>query len=113
MGQRKLITKAVEKKLDATPLYSTDGIATEAKPVLVKFFNPYGAGTWIVFEAEREANGDWRFFGLADLGSPELGYFVLSDLIAACRKPWGGLERDQYGPAFAFVANGILCEAAR
>ena len=43
----KLITKAIEKKLLNTPLYSTDG--NTVKDVLVKFFNPCGAGTWYVF----------------------------------------------------------------
>ena len=46
----KLITKAIEKKLLNTPLYSTDG--NTVKDVLVKFFNPCGTGTWYVFEAE-------------------------------------------------------------
>ncbi len=104
----KLITREIEKALDAHPLYSGDGTPTEQKPVLVKFFNAGGLGTWIVFEAERLEDGDWRFFGLADLGCPELGYFLLSELKAALG--WK-LERDQYGPAFAFVTNGILCEA--
>ena len=39
----KLITKAIEKKLAKFPLYSTDG--KENKEVIVKFFNPCGAGT--------------------------------------------------------------------
>jgi hypothetical protein len=109
--KQKLVTKAIERKLDATPLYSTDGTPTEDKAVLVKFFNAGGAGTWIVFEAERLEGGDWRFFGLADLGQgcAELGYFHLGELQQVLG--WR-LERDQYGPARAFVVNGVLCEQA-
>ncbi len=105
----KLITKAISDALTATPLNSTDGTPTHKKRVLEKFFNCAGIGTWIVFEAEKLADGEWMFFGLADLGCPELGYFKLSDLQGALGLR---LERDMYSPAHAFVTNGILCEAA-
>ena len=89
----KLITKAIEKKLLNTPLYSTDG--NMVKDVLVKFFNPCGAGTWYVFEAEKNGN-DWEFFGLVDLDEKELGYFTLSEL-ESIRLPFGlSIERDMY-----------------
>ena len=89
----KLITKAIEKKLLNTPLYSTDG--NKVKDVLVKFFNPCGAGTWYVFEAEKNGN-DWEFFGLVDLYEKELGYFTLSEL-ESIRLPFGlSIERDMY-----------------
>ena len=89
----KLITKTIEKKLLANPLYSTDG--NMVKNVLVKFFNPCGAGTWYVFEAEKNGN-DWEFFGLVDLYDKELGYFTLSEL-ESIRLPFGlSIERDMY-----------------
>ena len=89
----KLITKAIEKKLLNTPLYSTDG--NTVKDVLVKFFNPCGAGTWYVFEAKKNGN-DWEFFGLVDLYEKELGYFTLSEL-ESIRLPFGlSIERDMY-----------------
>jgi len=89
----KLITKEIEKKLLNTPLYSTDG--NMIKDVLVKFFNPCGAGTWYVFEAEKNGN-DWEFFGLVDLHEKELGYFTLSEL-ESIRLPFGlSIERDMY-----------------
>ena len=89
----KLITKAIEKKLLNTPLYSTDG--NIVKDVLVKFFNPCGAGTWYVFEANKIGN-DWEFFGLVDLYEKELGYFTLSEL-ESVRLPFGlSIERDMY-----------------
>ena len=89
----KLITKAIEKKLLNTPLYSTD--SNMIKDVLVKFFNPCGAGTWYDFEAEKNGN-DWEFFGLVDLYEKELGYFTLSEL-ESIRLPFGlSIERDMY-----------------
>lgn len=89
----KLITKAIEKKLENTPFYSTDG--NTIKEVLVKFFNPAGIGTWYVFEAEKHGD-DWEFFGLVDLYEKELGYFTLSEL-ESIRLPFGlSIERDLY-----------------
>ena len=45
-------------------------------PPVVKLFNPIGNGTWLV----TEANEDGLAFGLADLGSPEMGYFDLQEI---------------------------------
>lgn len=95
-----LLTKAIEKALGKSPLYSTDGTPVEEKKVIVKFFNPTGAGSWFAFEGEK-VDGDWRFFGLVTgLGCNELGYFMLSEL-AAYRGSFGlGIERDRYAPKF-------------
>lgn len=58
---------------------------------VVKFFNPLGDGVWLA--TELDAAGD-ILFGLADLGSPELGSFSLEEL-ASVRLPFGmGIERD-------------------
>lgn len=63
---------------------------TDHVPV-VKFFNPVGAGRWLV--TEMHADGD-TLFGLADLGEPELGSFSLAEIEAA-RLPFGlTIERD-------------------
>lgn len=77
---------------------------------LVKFFNPVGAGTWLI--AEMESDGD-TLFGLADLGfgCPELGSFGLSELTSV-RLPFGmGIERDILFEA-AFPLS-VYAEAAR
>jgi hypothetical protein len=91
----KLITKAIENKLKKFPLYSTDGV--KEKKTIVKFFNPCGVGTWLVYEGNKLENGDWEFFGNVDLGYGfELGYFLLSDL-ESIRLPFGlKIERDLY-----------------
>lgn len=90
----KLITKKIEEKLAKFPLYSTDG--HKEKEVIVKFFNPYGAGRWYVCEGEKQENGDWLFFGLVELIEKEWGYFTLSEL-QSIPTPYGlGIERDTH-----------------
>ncbi|MEO2039138.1 MAG: DUF2958 domain-containing protein [Martelella sp.] len=77
---------------------------------VVKFFNPVGAGTWLITEIEPD--GD-TLFGLADLGfgCPELGSFSLSELTSV-RLPFGmGIERDILFEA-AFPLS-VYAEAAR
>lgn len=34
----------------------------------------------------------------------------MSDMVGACRKPWGGLERDYYPPKAADIADGRMVE---
>lgn len=73
------------------PLYSTEKV--EDPPIKIKFFVPWGSGTWFVTEGQEE-DGDVRFFGLVDLHEKELGYFVLSELMSV-RGPGGlTIERD-------------------
>lgn len=99
------MTKAIYNLLDKTPLYSQDG-NKDAK-VICKVFNPYGAGSWYILEAEKQENGDYRCFGLVSLHETELGYFMLSDLLNTRIRVWGvslPLERDLY-------FNGTLRDA--
>ena len=49
----KLWTKELERKAAQFPLGSQDGKGLDAI-VLVKYFNPYGAGTWLITEAEKQ-----------------------------------------------------------
>lgn len=92
----KLLTKEIEKKLLANPLYSGEGEKNHERQVVAKFFNPSGAGTWYVTEGERQGD-DWLFFGLADLHEAELGYFTLSELSSIKCPPFGlPIERDLY-----------------
>ena len=56
----KLMTKAIEKKLLNVPPHSTGG-NMEAE-VIVKYFNPCGAGTWLITEGEKDENGDWILY---------------------------------------------------
>jgi hypothetical protein len=75
---------------------------------VVKFFNPFGQGTWLATELDEE--GD-ILFGLADLGYPELGSWSLCEL-AAVRLPFGlGIERDLHFEGRFPIA--VWAEAAR
>ena len=91
-----LMTKEIEEQLKEYPLMSQ---SEEKNPLCVlKFFYPYGRGTWYVMEAEKQED-DYLFFGFVE--SPvdplfdELGYFTLNEL-KGIRSPFGGIERDLY-----------------
>ena len=80
-------------------LGSQDGKGLEEHMVYVKFFHPYGAGTWLAMEFD----GKDSFFGAVDLGQGfELGYFSLSELSSLKAKiggrtmPFQAIERDRY-----------------
>lgn len=82
----KLLTKEIEDKFKKYPLGSQDGKLGESK-VIAKFFNPYGAGTWLITEAVLEVPGteyeDWMLFGFCHLGDnqmAEFGYVSLKEL---------------------------------
>lgn len=95
----KLLTKVNEAALLKSSLNSTDG--QNVSPVLVKFFYPYGAGSWYVLEANKEADGDWTFFGLVELHETELGYFTLSELMSVVKFGRPAIERDMYFDGYA------------
>ena len=74
-----LLTKALEKKLEKSPIYKWDGKQAEA-PVIVKFFS--SSFTWYITEGEKIEDG-WTFFGLfvnEATGERELGYFDFNEL---------------------------------
>lgn len=90
----KLLTKEIEKLLEENPIYSKDGQGKDAK-VIVKYFNPCGAGTWLITEAEKQEDGDWLLYGYCHIFEWEWGYVHLSELEALKVPPFGlGLERD-------------------
>ena len=75
-----LFTKSIIKQLEKKPLYSTEGQGMKAN-VIVKIFNPFGAGTWLITEGEKQENGDWLLFGYFHLHEWEWGYVLMSDLV--------------------------------
>tara|TARA_R110000868_G_scaffold127531_3_gene335323 strand:+ start:1263 stop:1628 length:366 start_codon:yes stop_codon:yes gene_type:complete len=90
----KLLTKSIEKKLIKQQLETDDASRAKHKPYL-KLFNPCGDATWLLSEYNPE---DEMFYGLCDLGmgSPELGYVSLYEIMAI-KLPFGlGIERDMY-----------------
>lgn len=93
----KLMTKAIEAKIPK--LYSTENVPEPEKVLVAKFFFPMGRGTWYVTEGEKNAQGDWEFFGyvVSPLGPDcdEWGYFTLSELESVQVKGLK-IERDLY-----------------
>ena len=92
----KIFTKEVEKRLEKYPLYSQEGKGEDATVVL-KVFNPYGRGTWLITEGERLENGDWELFGYCHIHEWEWGSVLLSELVNARVKVFGHelpLERE-------------------
>lgn len=93
---QKLLTKEIEQKFEKFGIGSQDLLGKNAK-VLVKFFNPYGTGTWLITEAEKQEDGDWLLFGYCHLYEWEWGYVSFNELssirisIGGCKLP---LERD-------------------
>lgn len=90
-----LLTKELEKTLNKYPIGSQDGKGLNAK-VIVKYFNPCGAGTWLITEGEKQENGDWLLFGYCHIFEWEWGYVLLSEL-ESVRLPFGlSIERELY-----------------
>lgn len=94
----KLMTKEIEKKLGRYPFGSQENKGLDAE-VVVKYFYPYGRGTWLIIEGEKLENGDWQMLGYFHIYEWEWGYVWLSQLKAihapeffGCR----GIERDLY-----------------
>lgn len=86
----KLMTKELEEKFKKYPFYSQDGKGKDAE-IVVKYFNPYGSGTWLITEGEKQDDGDWLFFGYCHIFCWEWGYVSLSELQSV-----GYIERDLY-----------------
>lgn len=90
-----LMTKELEKALEKYPIGSQDGKGTDAE-VVAKYFNPYGAGTWLITEGEKQEDGDWLLFGYCHIYEWEWGYILLSEL-ENIRLPFGlSIERELY-----------------
>ena len=101
-----LLTNEIIKKFKEYPLYSQDGKG-EDSVVLVKYFNPCGAGTWLITEAEQQEDGDWLLFGYCHIFEWEWGYVLLSEL-QNLKLPFGlTIERDLYIPNGAKVKDLI------
>ena len=53
----KLLTKEIISKFESHPIGSQDGKGLDTE-VLVKYFHPCSAGTWLIAEAEGEGEGE-------------------------------------------------------
>lgn len=91
----KLMTKEIEKKLAKRPL-GYDGEYGMDAEVIVKYFNPVGAGTWLITSGVKLKDGDWLLFGYCHILEWEWGEVLLSEL-ESLRLPYGmRIERDLY-----------------
>lgn len=90
-----LMTKELEKEFEKYSLGSQDEKGMEAD-VVVKYFNPFGAGTWLITEGEKQEDGDWLLFGYCHIFEWEWGYVMLSEL-ENIQLPFGlTIEREMY-----------------
>lgn len=101
----KLITNEIIKLFEKYPIGSQDGKGGDAT-VIVKFFYPAGAATWLITEGNliKDENGnvsDIEMFGFCcpmGVEYGELGYVMLSDLELVEVIPGLKVERDLYFP---------------
>ncbi len=104
MDKQQMLPREVAARL--APLGSTEN--TSDPDVTLKFFTPWTSWTWYATEGSAEDEDgdivpfddprvtDVRFFGLVDGHECELGYWVLSELLAV-QGPGGlTIERDLY-----------------
>lgn len=102
-----LLTDKIEQRFEKYPLYSQENKGMNST-VIVKYFNPVGAETWLITEAEKQADGDWLLFGYCHIFCWEWGYVSLKEL-QALRLPFGlTVERDLYITDNATVKELIL-----
>lgn len=82
-----LMTKEIEERL----LANEDPDNTE---IIVKYFNPSGAGTWLITDGEKVGD-DWHLFGYCNIIMWEWGTVSLNELKELKVPPFGlGIERD-------------------
>lgn len=90
-----LMPQELKEKFKDFPLESQDGKGLDAE-VVVKYFYPYGRGTWLITEGEEQEDGYWELFGYCHIYEWKWGSVMLSQL-KEIQAPWGGgVERDLY-----------------
>jgi len=87
-----LLTKALLREFQKQG--DTSELPAESIPVIAKFFNPGGSGTWYAVEFDPEER---IFFGyVTGLGYDELGSFSLDEFVNFRGRFGLGIERDRY-----------------
>ena len=90
----KLLTKEILKKLP--PIYATQDQNLADTKVIVKFFNPVGAGSWYGCEFDPDQSLFFGFVNLFGDDCADLGYFSLKEL-EELDLPFGfKIERDKF-----------------
>jgi hypothetical protein len=81
----------------------------EAKDIFIicKLFNPYGAGTWYLYEQEDE-DIYWAFVNLGDRECAECGPVSMSELLSMRVPPFRmPLERDKFFEPFSMTLEEV------
>ena len=86
----KLMTNEIKKKFNKFGIYGQEGRSYDSE-ILVKYFNPYGEGVWLITGGEELPDGDFELYGLMHIQYPEWGYVLLSQL-----EETNKIERDLY-----------------
>ena len=89
----KIITKAIEQAFEKQG-YTGDKETKDIK-IVMKLFNPTGAGTWYLYEKEDE-DIYWCFANLGDLEMAECGTVSMNELMAFRGQFGLGIERDMH-----------------
>lgn len=100
----KLMTEELKEKFKQFPLRSQDGKGMDAE-VVVKYFNPISAGTWLIIEGEELENGDWELFGYCHISDWAWESILLSELQRIELPFEMGIERDLYIDEHATVRS--------
>jgi hypothetical protein len=87
----KIITKQIEKAF-AKQGYTGDMSAKDIK-IVMKLFNPTGAGTWYLYEKE-EDDIYWGYVNLGDIDCAECGTVSMNELMNFRGRFGLGIERD-------------------
>jgi len=97
----KIITKEIEQAF-AKQGYTGNKSAKDIK-IVMKLFNPTGAGTWYLYEKEDD-DIYWAFVNLGDVDCAECGTVSMSELMAFKGRFGLGIERDMH---FALLSMSL------
>lgn len=93
--QMLLITKEIAEAFEKQG--SMANTPPEKIPVICKLFNPCGAGTWYLYEREKnEPDVFWCFVNLGDREMAECGTVSISEMAELTLMFGLGIERDKF-----------------
>lgn len=102
-----IITKEIQQAFDKQG-YVGDKTADKIV-VICKLFNPIGAGTWYLYEQDKN-NPDWfmAFCNLGDSQMAELGTISMNELMSV-QLPLGlKIERDRQFPVAEMILQDVI-----
>jgi hypothetical protein len=100
----KIITKQIENAFEKQG-YCGDKEMKDIK-IIMKLFNPMGAGTWYIYEKEDE-DIYWAFVDLGNKYDAEIGTISMKELTSIRLKLGMKIERDMYFEPFSMTLEEI------